>query len=372
MHIVLFVVAGALGLIGLIELIPGILQFIAYIVLNAFMLLGGKSKPLSEFPLNDSVGIGIFYHYHGLASVQAAPLFLGLAALAAYFAKSARDIQKQKLQDALSAAKQAQDAKQLAVQNQQKAEKDRAAMLSTINLLTQEIKELSSAIPGAIREVSHELDLAEAEFGEGVLDPFWDAVERATRNLALIESARKQILSNLHEVRRLNQLHANSSRTVPTQASNLVIDVGDTAIAYSRLQKIIRSAQKRSDFSTIFHLRRQNSILVSGFSTFGQALADLGDRLTTSMDAVTQAVHDNGARLEASFDGLSERTESLSGAQSQILRSLDSSMQEGNRLSRGEIERQRKADRIAIDFLDNIQRGRRPYGMDWKPGTTAR
>lgn len=163
-----------------------------------------------------------------------------------------------------------------------------------------------------LREAHSSLSRAETEFAERAFAPFWDAVESAVQNLAEIELGFRQIANNamrsnalaaeLGEARSPAQLPAAALVPAPQKES-------------ARLRAIVRSAQQDFQFATIFEQRKTNRLLLDGFSTLGDAIGRLGNRLEVSLSNLQEELASEiySMRLSSS-ESVAEIAEKLSKA----------------------------------------------------------
>ena len=162
-------------------------------------------------------------------------------------------------------------------------EANQRALTVHLNSLASESARMAQNLPAIVHSAENALDLAEAEFEEGVLDPFWDAVEQATTKLATFESHVRQIVRNA-------ETHRAESGKLPLTTPTFQLGVHtlpDASRTANRMRNIVRRAQKNPDFSKIFHLRKTNQLLIAGFTTLGQAINDLGGRLDSSLETLS-------------------------------------------------------------------------------------
>lgn len=183
-------------------------------------------------------------------------------------------------------------------------------------------------LPGLSRLVSEaeqHLDLAEKEFRERAFHPFWDEIEEATKNLAIYQHRVRLIGSCAAEYQKEANLVAGSSPPFALSTSRLP-DARGTA---DRLAHVVRKAQKDDQFAIIYGQWKTNAILLEGFSTLGTAIYGIGD-------AITSSIADLSASLHVSADQL----------MSQIA---------------ADVDERRRFEQDALEMLDNIQRGRKPW-----------
>lgn len=156
----------------------------------------------------------------------------------------------------------------------------RRAALETREWQQKRAKGLASASAAAAgrlaeryRDANGWLDAAEAEFAEGAFAPFWDAVENAVRHLGEADAEMKKIAESMGQYRQLLGL-------LDQEPPALVLGVLPSGTPTSdRLRSLVRRGQKSFRFATIYEQRRTNQILIAGFTSLGEALDRIGDRL---------------------------------------------------------------------------------------------
>ncbi|MGH7177770.1 MAG: hypothetical protein ACREJC_10345 [Tepidisphaeraceae bacterium] len=187
------------------------------------------------------------------------------------------------------------------------------------------------------------LDKAEEEFREGAFAPFWDAVEESANALARFNHTVRKLISNSDDYR-------IGAKSLPAPAPPFQIGLDalpDASQAAARLRVIVRRAQKDFQFASIYEQRKTNRILVEGFSSLGQAITDLGERLDLSLQAL-------GSSIGLAISEASE-------AETSKLESLREQMAEDARDARED-------SKLSAEMLDNIQRRRRPTPRKFRDG----
>lgn len=128
------------------------------------------------------------------------------------------------------------------------------------------------------RDASGWLDAAEAEFAEGAFAPFWDAIEMAVRHLGDADAEMARIAGSIREYQQVLGV-------LDEEPPPLVVGVLPSAAPITdRLRGIVRRAQKSFEFATIYEQRRTNQILIAGFTSLGEAIERVGDRLAENLE----------------------------------------------------------------------------------------
>lgn len=167
----------------------------------------------------------------------------------------------------------------------------RERLRNDLVMLNTHSKTASADLPHLLRTAIAALDTAEDEFKEGVIPSFWDAVEQAVNSLASFESKLQVLISNSNEYRAKSQ-NLGTPAVEPFQISFRTLP--DPTPTAKRLRALVRQAQKSFQFVTIYEQRKTNQLLVAGFSSLGQAIGEMGDRLDFSLGELSSSL-DHGA-----------------------------------------------------------------------------
>lgn len=369
MHYLLYALSAPFLLVGIIELIPAIFEWLAYIVMNGLALLfGSPTQSMAQLVKSAPGGGAVLLILHGMPAAFASPLAFVAGGLLISLGTASKEAAENKRQR--ERAEQAN-----ALQRETDRSRAEAAAQEAIvrrreqaEQLREQVARLSAAIPAHVKRAVAAIDLAEREFRDGLLDPFWDATEAAVTELARVDAAVRAISANLDQYRLLASMDTPASSTATTIAGGL-LGVGVASAAQERLQRVIRGAQRSIDFTTIFHMRRTNRILVSGFTTLGQAINDMGTRLEDAVGSVGRSIgelHDANQALGASL--LAELNE-IRSASRRSSAETQNELRDIRRTDARVADVHHAQGKVIIDLLDNIQRGRRTEGLDWKAGT---
>ena len=194
-----------------------------------------------------------------------------------------------------------------------------------------ETEAIVNKLPSNIDAGERALDGAEVEFREGAFDPFWDAIERAINHLGYFDRDVRNVADNS---KRHRMLIADLEKERPV--FNLAINnLPDARKTWSRLQSIVREAQKNYHFASIYHKRKTNQILVAGFGSLEEALNNMSYRIEESISCLSDTI---SVSFEKQGDILREQSRDIKVA----IESEGGKRQEDERKER--------------DILDNIRR----------------
>ncbi|MDZ4780200.1 MAG: hypothetical protein SGJ19_08110 [Planctomycetia bacterium] len=221
----------------------------------------------------------------------------------------------------------------------------------------------TAVIPERVNNAKIALDRADKEFEGGYLDPFWDEIERAITELAFVDRAAREVQAALQAYSE-EPIKDWSDPVGAAKLSTAVTHLPSTTQLYERLRGTIRRTQTSDKYTLVFHVRRTNKILVHGFTTLGDAINDMGWRISVATNAVAGAV----SGLQSSVSTFAEQvTDELRKSRSQSEEALRqqserSQSQDSRAREAGDAfaEEWRAAEAAKIDLLDNIQRGVKP------------
>ena len=210
-----------------------------------------------------------------------------------------------------------------------------AELRASLERLVSESFRIANGLAGLVDRANRSLDLAKDEFAEGAFVPFWEAIEAAAKSLATYDLNTQQLTANAQKysalVLKLAE-HKAPSFTLSVQT------LPNASIVAQRLGQIVRPAQRSPDFDKIYLMMKNNDLLVRGFSSLGQAINDLGDRIEQSNDRLSSVISD------------------LASSQADMLFELEKSREH----LEDESESRRDHEKQQLEMLDNLQRRRMP------------
>lgn len=160
-------------------------------------------------------------------------------------------------------------------------------LAAQLNSLISQSVASARELPNLIAAAEKSLDLAEYEFKETAFVPFWDAVELAAKKLALLEGTMQKLIQNW-------QSYQKDAPRLETPAPPFQVGLNalpDASRTTGRLKAIVRRAQQDPDFTKIYLMCRNNELLVAGFSTLGEVLTEISDRLDSSFDRLASSIN---------------------------------------------------------------------------------
>ena len=232
-----------------------------------------------------------------------------------------------------------QEKERLRGEEEQRLKWEQHSIQTNLTNIVSASKKAAAELPELVRNAEQSLNNAEHEFKDGAFAPFWDAVEKAAFKLATFNNHVQLLDRNALDYKD-NVSRFNGSPPPFELGLRILPDASHTV---ERMRTIVRQAQKNFHFATIYEQRRTNQLLVSGFSTLGQALSELEDRLESSLDNLASSV-----------------TEAISYTASAHMTDLLAELKETRQHMARESEARREHERKEQEMLDNIQRGRKP------------
>lgn len=174
------------------------------------------------------------------------------------------------------------------------------------------------------------------DFAEGAFEPFRDSIEQAAASLARYDVCIRSIKDTSSDY---TALVKGPYEGTPPQFPIAYQSVGRLSVGTTtaqRMEVIVRKAQRDFQFASIYNQRKTNQILVKGFTNLAQALEGVELQMSASIDDLAGSVN-----------------ESMRAIQSRVGQTTEVIAKEASETA----ARQRKA----LEMLNNIQHGRRPF-----------
>lgn len=199
--------------------------------------------------------------------------------------------------------------------------------------LRQQIREISKntdsehrTLRQHVKTAASEFEAAQNEFREGVINPFWEAVERVVQSLDCFESGVSRVRENVSEHTQL----CRELKDTPSPVDGEIDQASfDRAIELAQqLRSLMREAQKIPAFATVYEQRRTTSAVSIGFTTLSAAIMAMEKRIKDSHDALSTALQSSLYELQsAQITATSHLAEQVDSS----LESISGSIEEGNR-----------------------------------------
>lgn len=217
-----------------------------------------------------------------------------------------------------------------------------------------------ASIPRSLMTAEELLDVAEKDFSEEAFSPFWDAIERAVNNLGEADKSVQQIALSAQRYRKLVPLVVSSPPKFPVdvQAASRLVAANKTG---ARLKEIVRTAQRNFQFATIYEQRKTNQILVSGFNNLGDAIVGLGQQISRSIEDVCERVGEVNQSIRQMDESMRTSAAAEAEQHARAMEADEARYAEQTTRQNQENSARAQAAEKALDMLDNIQRGKRPY-----------
>jgi len=207
---------------------------------------------------------------------------------------------------------------------------------------------LFESLPEYLSSAEDYLDQAEVDFADDAFAPFWDCIENAAKALAHFDEGVNDIKDNLSRYTELiSQCEDAPPRFPLVRESVAKLGVG-TGTA-ERMEAIVRTAQCKFQFATIYEQHKTNQILVAGFTSLAQALGEMTWQIKTSIgdlaglvNVMTSTVNESICTIHSRMGDIAERA---SEHRDEL---MEKASESGAR------------ERKVLEMLDNIQRRRKP------------
>ena len=149
------------------------------------------------------------------------------------------------------------------------------------------------SLPRILISVQSHLSQASADYAEGVINPFWEQIELAAKQLSEYHDTMLAL--------------ANSARTYSRQVSTLGVSlppfptlkhtIPNPTLEIGQFRKLVREAQKNPHFATIYELRKTNKFLNEGFVNIGNAINGMNDAISDAIRELAASVDNSGEEI---------------------------------------------------------------------------
>ncbi len=165
--------------------------------------------------------------------------------------------------------------------------------------------QLASDLPLVLGEVQRSLREAEREFQERAFGPFWDAIEKAARNL---EVFRRGVTTVNHNAGTFYKTLERREHSFPKFASRPETLPDPTALV-EELRRLVRRGQTDFQFANIWEHRRTREVLIAGFRTLEDGISNLGHAISSSLSELQATLSSRLAQMYEEQLSLRERLE---------------------------------------------------------------
>ncbi len=234
------------------------------------------------------------------------------------------------------------------------------AAIFRVRQIVSEARDASLSLSSLLAQAYLDSDRAELELRERRYSPFWEAVEESTRQLYAFDQTLDRIAS-------LKARHAEQSSPLGDLAPKFQLGIKtlpDPGPVHQRLIELYREAQTNPDFANIYELRRNTAVLIKGFTSLGQAIERLGDRVVSAVEELSRQNQTALGSIEDAVRGsASAAAEQRTALLAELERSNEMSESVRSQL-REDATKRAEHERAARRMLDNIQHRRRPTIWD--------
>lgn len=190
----------------------------------------------------------------------------------------------------------------LVAQNAQHAAHDAQEATSRALSVRTQASHLLTELPSLIKATTASLEQAKAEYAENAFAPFWDAVEQAAANLGKIHSSIQgiHIATDTYQ----HQLQGRPHNFPPRLLTKA--DLPDIQPLLQEFKSIVRMGQTNFEFAVIWEHRKTREVLLAGFRTLGEAIANLGAAIEASLSSLESTLSYGFAAVSDQLAAISE------------------------------------------------------------------
>ncbi len=270
-----------------------------------------------------------------------------------------RGTEKEKQRQAAKRAAEAQQKAAEAARIQRYINEQQDCWNEMSRLCTQSL-DFFESLPRHLSFAEKHLDQAETDFADGAFAPFWDSIENAAKELAQFVQVVGEI--NYHSSRYTDFVKKYEGTPPQFPVSRWTISkLGVGTTTAERMKPIVRAAQRNFHFATIYEQRKTNQILLAGFTSLANALAQMTFQITARIDDLAGSVDVMTATLNESMRATDRRIGDIAEMADQHRGELAKmAAQHHKELAKDASERAAR-EKKALEMLDNIQRGKRPF-----------
>jgi hypothetical protein len=181
---------------------------------------------------------------------------------------------------------------------EQAADEEAASTTDALHSLVRESTEAISSLRHVVESARQELSRARSEYVDNAYAPFWDAVERATRDVGEYMEIVSRIQSKAAEYYALLQGRRHNFGPFPLSTD----DLPPIAPTLTELAQVFRRGLTNHDFADIWELRSTRHILIEGFRTLGEAVQSIADAVTHGIAQLGSTMEQGLGQLQTSVD----------------------------------------------------------------------
>jgi DNA anti-recombination protein RmuC len=273
--------------------------------------------------------------------------------------ESPEEIEKEKQrQAAIEQQKAAEEARLRAEESRLRNEQQGYG--NQLTALSEQAISLFESLPRHLSSAEKYLDQAEADFADGAFAPFWDSIENAAKELAQFVHVVGEInLESSRYTELVNKYEGTPPKFPISRWTISKLGVGtETA---ERMKPIVRTAQRNFQFATIYEQRKTNQILLAGFTSLANALAQMTSQITARIDDLAGSVDFMTATLNESMRATHQRIGEIAEIADQHRGELAKMADQHHQQLMKDAAERAAREKKALEMLDNIQRGRRPH-----------
>ena len=182
------------------------------------------------------------------------------------------------------------------------------------------------------------------------------------RKLGAVDDSIKLIADRSNQYKTLVKSYKGQPPPFPVDPAS-AHRLGMATTTASRLQTVVRKAQRNFQFATIYEQRKTSAILIAGFGSLGEAIHGLGARLEQSIGILGDQINDLSSSMAAMNEKVVDAVKGVSSAVGDVssrVGDVSLAIKGADANTQGAMSELSARQEKANKMLDNIQRGRRP------------
>lgn len=198
---------------------------------------------------------------------------------------------------------------------EQRARAEAETRTQEAQALLEYIRDLQGQCNANLQRATTQIALADDEFRATAYAPFWDAVETAALNLDSVTSDLRSLRANagsyfsLLRGRRHNfPLSVVDHKALPQPSESL-----------RQFRSLVRMGQTDISFATIWEHRRTREVLIAGFRTLAEGIANIETSVLTAVRELSNALDEQSVALREEANEMSKDVASIHTIQQESL-----------------------------------------------------
>ena len=162
------------------------------------------------------------------------------------------------------------------------------------NILDKSKEIIKEMLPYFESSAINNLKIANVDFKENALYPFWERIEEICNNLGCFKEAVDQLVVN-------GEIYSNvlvgKKHNFPTPFP-IGTDISISQNVLDEFYSIVREAHKKPDFANIYGHYKTHKILIAGFQTLAEAINNMKDAILSSINDLRHSIKSDFRELK--------------------------------------------------------------------------